>query len=137
VSCLAIDEHLLAAPKRCSQKAGGEHFCDLADVSLSVYWRLTAAWHRFANTGRLLSIHWRNSFEQSIGTRFEVLRKPCEGNHSEGILAPLDVADGLCVDAHQLCETFLRQIRPQTGGSHVTADDAKEVLVGHSRLWSV
>jgi len=41
VSCLAIDEHLLAVPKRYSQKAG-EHFCDLGRASVCGVSRLAA-----------------------------------------------------------------------------------------------
>ena len=56
---------------------------------------------------------------------------------SKGILAALNAANRLGMDADQLCNTFLRQIRPQTGVGHVAANDAQEILIRHPCLWSV
>ena len=60
-----------------------------------------------------------------------------ERSDAEGILAAFDAADGFRVDAHQLGEAFLRQIRPPTGDSHIAAYDAQEIFVRHACSWSV
>ena len=60
-----------------------------------------------------------------------MLREADERRDAEWILAALNAADGLGVDADQFGETLLRQVRPQTGVGHVAANDAQEFLIGH------
>ena len=66
-----------------------------------------------------------------------MLGEPDKCGDTEGIHPALDTADGLGVNADQFSETFLRQIRPQTGAGHVAANDAQESFVRHSLSWSV
>ena len=66
-----------------------------------------------------------------------MLGKAHQRRDRKGILATFNTANRLGMDADQLGETFLRQIRPQTGIGHVAADDAQEMLVRHPCLWSV
>ena len=66
-----------------------------------------------------------------------MLGKAHQRSDSKGIFAALNAANSLGMDADQLGQTLLRQIRPQTGGGHVAADDAQGILVRHPCLWSV
>lgn len=66
-----------------------------------------------------------------------MLRDADERGDAEGILATLDAADGLGMNADQFGKTLLRQIRPYSGVGHVATNDAQEFLVRHPCLWSV
>ena len=66
-----------------------------------------------------------------------MLGKAHQRRDGEGIFAAFNAANRLGMDTDQLGQTFLRQIRPQTGVGHVAANDAQEILVGHPCLWSV
>ena len=99
--------------------------------------RLPSTRECFANPGGSLGVWWRHTLDQPIGTGFKMLRDANERGDAERILAAFDAANGLGVDAHQFRETFLSQIRPQTGVGHVATDDAQENLVRHAPLWSV
>ena len=66
-----------------------------------------------------------------------MLGKAHQRRDSKGIFAAFNAANRLWMDADQLGQTFLRQIRPQTGVSHVATNDAQEILIGHPCLWSV
>lgn len=92
---------------------------------------------RFANPGGLLRVWRRDSLDQPIGTRIEMLRETNERGDAEWVLAAFDAPDGFGVNAHQLGEAFLRQIRPQSGVGHVAANDAQELFVRHALSWSV
>ena len=85
----------------------------------------------------MLRVWFRGTFEQTIGACFEMLRETDERRDTERILAALDAADGLRVNADQFGETLLRQVRPQTGVGHIAANDAQESFVRHARSWSV
>lgn len=98
---------------------------------------MATARKRFPNARGVLCVWLRRAFEQTICARFEMLREAHERRDSEWILAAFNAADGLGVNADQLGEAFLRQIRPQTGVRHVAANDAQELLIRHTRSWSV
>ena len=54
-----------------------------------------------------------------------MLNEENERGDAERILAALNAADGLGVNADQFRETFLRQVSPQTSVGHVAANDAQ------------
>lgn len=72
----------------------------------------------------MLRVWWRDTFDQPIGARFKMLGEANERGDAERIFSALNTADGFCVNADQLGEALLRQIRPQTGVGHIAANDA-------------
>jgi hypothetical protein len=98
---------------------------------------LPPPWKCFPNPCGLSRVRWRDAAEKLIRAGLKMLRKTDERGDAERILAALDTADGLRMDADQLGKTLLRQIRPQSGVGHVAANDAEQFLVGHPCLWSV
>ena len=64
-----------------------------------------------------------DTLDKPIGAGFKMLREANECGDAEGVFSAFDAPDAFGVNAHQLGEAFLRQIRPSSGGGHVATDD--------------
>ena len=86
---------------------------------------------RLLDASSALRVRRLHAVEQTVGTAFKKLAQSREGRQRDGIIAALDIADGLPMHAHQLGQTLLRHIGFQARLADMAANQPQNLLICH------
>lgn len=94
--------------------------------------RSAFAGESFSDARGALWVRRFHAVEQTVGAGLEELAQPGERRQSDGVTAPLDIADCLPMHANQLGQTLLGHVGFQARLADMAANQSQNLMICHA-----